>query len=169
MDEPHAHAHHHHAFLAAEQSTSMHMTFSFSSDCGPLLFTWWHPRSTLTYFLSLCIIFGLGAASESLATRVRTMSPSNLIVSAAPEEWDSDNEPATRPLKQPPVPSLVQTGALHAASIALNMAVMLLAMSFNVGVFVALVLGVAVARTSITTSGRSGEAAAARSGVELCH
>ena len=72
-----------------------------------------------------------------------------------------------RPLKQPPF-LLVQT-ARCAASIALNMAVMLLAMSFNVGVFVALVLGVAVARTTITTSGRSGEAAAARSGVELCH
>ena len=167
--QPHAHHFpHHHGHAAVAEQQPMHMTFSLTSDCGPLLFSWWHPRSMLSYLMSLGIVFALGAGSEWLSMRARA-GPFNPAVAAATDEMARmcDNEPATRHQSKQPR-SLARTGALHAASIALNMAVMLLAMSFNVGVFVALVLGVAIART-VTSSGRAGEAAAARSGIELCH
>ena len=127
------------------------MAFSFSSDCGPLLFSWWHPRSYGSYCISLVVIFFLGMNAELLGTRARAASQKRSRGSAEELtrafDTSDDDAPQQRVVHSRSPSSRLREGALHTLSIALHMAIMLLVMSFNAGIFSAVVLGMAVART----------------------
>lgn len=153
---------------------TMQMAFSFSTDCGPLLFEFWHPHGLVQYALSLCIVFMLGMSAEWLSLHARQRDL---------RKTDSVDDPAKRPLydgdsdsSQPPFPATSAKARvvaeirskllLHAASIAVNLCVMLLAMTFNAGVFACVVLGLATGRT---VWGSTTAQAGSRSSAESCH
>ena len=130
----------------------------------------------MSYGLSLGVIFGAAAFSEWLSTQARASPQSSVHASAdelARMTSSSDDDAPRRGKRLRPRPSLttvLREGVLHAASIALNMAIMLLSMSFNVGIFTAIVLGVAFARTTMGLQVVEASGGATRpSGVELCH
>lgn len=163
-------AHHgHHHFLDHIPSSStpisttntaapMPMTFTFSTDPGPLLFSFWHPTTVVAYAFSLVVVFALGVCSEWLSAHARH---AHHATATAEITRICDDNPAARRSKP-----WMQSLAMHALSISLNLSLMLLAMTFNVGVFAAAVFGVAFART---TTSRSWEVSGVGHGVELCH
>ena len=133
----------------AAAPAGMPMSFSFSSYPGPLLFSWWHPQSASAYCASLAAVAAMGMLAEYLAWLSRKGASGN---ACAPRR-DSGEHAAMlharatdgKQLRRP----LLHQCVLHAASIALNLCVMLLAMSFNAGIFVAIVVGSAVGRTAL--------------------
>ena len=144
-------AHHpHHAQPAApEPSASLAGVLNFSTDCGPLLFPWWHPKTPGSYWLSLGALLVLGALSEWLAARARVGAAQS---SVSPDELtricDEDmarSKPA--PGRTRNLAGDLREGMLHFVSIAMNYCLMLLTMTFNVGVCVAVVLGITISRT----------------------
>ena len=122
------------------------MSFSFSADSGPLLFSWWHPRSASEYFLSLVVVLLIGACAEWVSTRARPRPTLSATASDELTRLHVDESPARR---RPPR-AMLREGAMHTLSVALHFAIMLLAMTFNAGVFAAVVLGVAMARTALS-------------------
>ena len=192
--------HHHHgghhsmtmmAGAADASSSSSGATFHFSTDCGPLLFDWWHPQSLLGYVVSLVAIFGVGVAAEWLASKSRTRVPAPPGAVMRYMAVDEATQASSQPLcldgevtlrsssKESRLPMTVRLPrgkllacswdvAFHALAIALHYALMLLAMTFNVGIFAAVVLGLAVGRQRVLLT-PGPEAVGGRTPVELCH
>lgn len=153
---------------------AMNMAFSFSSDCGPLLFEFWHPHGLVQYVLSLCIVFMLGVSAEWLSclARQRDLRKIDSIDDSAKRPlYDGDSDSSQPPVnatsaKARVVAEMRAKLLLHAASIGLNLCVMLLAMTFNAGVFACVVLGLAAGRT---VWGSTAAQAGSRSSAESCH
>lgn len=155
------HGAHHHG------GSAMAMTISFSADCGPLLFAWWHPRTAISYLLSLGVCFFLGILTEWLSHRIQRRAPrrySSLSADSGDEHWTK----STKGLEWSSS-AAARDCLLHAASISLHFASMLLVMSFNGGVIAATVLGLAVGRTWLGRQEASLTDGASRSSIELCH
>ena len=146
MDVPHEH-HAHHA------AAPMPMVFSVSTDCGPLLFSWWHPRSQSAYGLSLLVIFALGASAEWVSAYARRGGHNHGTHTTAAVEDELTRMVAHdahgRRKSSRALSSGLHLAMLNTLSISLHMAVMLLIMSFNVGVFAAIVLGMSLCRTTL--------------------
>ena len=179
MEDNAAHHHHHHGGkhttqLLAETSapTQMAMTLQWTTDCGPLLVEWWRPTGIVSYCASLALIFGLALATEaSRHGRLfgRPADPPPLLGDDAlsSEEEMGERQQRRSPRPAPPIVagSWRRRGAQHAASIAAGYALMLLAMTFNVGVIAAVVGGLAMGRAAYEGGGRHG----ARPPPEVCH
>lgn len=123
--------------------------------------------------MSLLVIFVLSLISQILSTIVRSGKGSDATGAAQPltgaNATDSDDSSASilrprRMLEQRRWYLLLREMAKHALSIALNLAVMLLAMTFNVGIFVAVVLGLALGAVL-----DEGPRHASERGAERCH
>jgi hypothetical protein len=115
----------------------------------------------MAYTASLAVVFALGMLSEWMSAMARAGQP----LHGAADELARICDDAPRRSKPPALADGLREGALHAASVALNLAVMLLAMSYNVGIFAAVVCGVAFARTIMARA----EMPAGRRSIELCH
>ena len=177
---PHHHMHQH---MAANSAGASGMaTLHFSTDCGALLVEWWHPRGASQYFVSLVVIFGLAVCAEWLSGKARHRTTSASVRYAADDALQASSQPLcldgeapTRPRSvavRSPQGSLSRMGqevGFHAASIALQYALMLLAMTFNVGILLAIVLGLAIGRFSALTAQDALGGGKARTAVELCH
>ena len=135
----------------------MAMSFSQSVDCV-LLFSWWHPTTLAQYVISLLGVFCLCVFSEWLAAYTRRATPGAGVCHGSSERMPLF---ASGALKS--APASARPVLLNACSIALSYMPMLLAMSFNVGVFVSVALGLAVGRVCFSATGDT------RSSVELCH
>mmetsp|Transcript_40008 Transcript_40008/g.105751 ORF Transcript_40008/g.105751 Transcript_40008/m.105751 type:complete len:196 (+) Transcript_40008:3-590(+) len=180
-----AHHGHHHNVEKGSMSTSESassaggLTFHMSTDSGALLFTWWRPWSAGSYALSLVAIFGLAWAAGTLTTRVQRGFgwPLRSATEALDVQDASSDSPLNAgvgsPRTQPVRLSWTSTTTsitLHAAAIALNFACMLLVMTMNVGVFAAVVLGLAVQRAHDQGNrGAYASVALSGSGADLCH
>ena len=136
--------HHHQMGEESSAPPMAMMAMSFSSSCDVvLLFDWWHPRTQGAYVLSLCVIFALCLLQEWLvASRA-------LMTQPPPAHGSGSGEDA--PLFKAWRPSPRRTAAMertlltanYAASVALGFAIMLLVMSFNWGVFLTVIAGLA--------------------------
>jgi hypothetical protein len=177
----HAHTHGHalvesaaafHGGAAAQQhaphrQAAHSMAFSQSVDCI-LLFTWWHPTTLATYLLSLIGVFCLCILSEWLSAYSRRASASTAVGCHGSVErmplFSSGS------LKAQSASSGLLSGLrpilLNACAVGLSYMPMLLAMSFNVGVFVTVAIGIAVGRVCFSPAYTSD---ATRGPVELCH
>ena len=121
--------------------------------CGPLLFSWWHPRSQLAYGLSLLLIFALGASAEWVSAYARRGGHNHGALTTAAVEDELTrmmaHEAHARRKSSRALTSGLHLVMLNTLSISLHMAVMLLIMSFNVGVFAAIVLGMSLCRSTL--------------------
>ena len=152
--------HRHHSTLGSSSRfdhASRGGGLQFSWDVG-LLFSWWHPTTPATYAISLAIIFTLAVASDVLSARAALAAPPLLRShgSAVDEDASSDTPlyDSVRASSTPWLTGSVRACGLHAASISLNFALMLLVMTFNIGVCAAVVGGLAVGRTLLAHSRR---------------
>ena len=150
--------HRHHSTLGSSSRfdhASRGGGLQFSWDVG-LLFSWWHPTTPATYAISLAIIFTLAVASDVLSARAALAAPPLLRShgSAVDEDASSDTPlyDSVRASSTPWLTGSVRACGLHAASISLNFALMLLVMTFNIGVCAAVVGGLAVGRTLLAHS-----------------
>ena len=126
--------------------------FSLSTDTGPLLFEWWHPRSLWAYVASLVVVFALSSSAELLHSFCARAGCGRAPAASIPADelarmYSEDETPQRRRHQHSSLATTLQEGAIHTLAVTLHFAVMLLAMSFNVGVFAAAVLGVATSRT----------------------
>ena len=123
MDPPeaHHHAHHHRGNV-----------FAFGINSGPLIFSFWEPTTAVSYFTSLVLIFSFACGVEWLSAAHRLR----------------DEQFHSRRLASPSVSPSEQLRVCigYAASISMHYALMLLVMTFNFGVCVAVVCGLAVGR-----------------------
>ena len=105
--------------------------------------------------LSLFAVFALGCAAEWVGSTAR--GSHHAVPATAADEiarmysgsGDEEVHPAARRKAARPMRSVVHEGALNLLAVTLHFAIMLLAMTYNVGVFIAVVLGVAVTRTRL--------------------
>jgi hypothetical protein len=155
--------HHSHAALGGSNRfdhASRGGGLQFSWDPGLLLFSWWHPSTPATYAISLAIIFTLAAASDVLSARAALAAPPLLRSHGSAVDADEDASSDTpfydsvRASSAPWITGSVRVFGLHALSISLNFALMLLVMTFNIGVCAAVVGGLAVGRTLLAHSRR---------------
>ena len=164
MSHQHEHHDHRRTVSLSESSSSVPSAstyagvFSFSIDTGPLLISSWHPRNSVDYCLSLVLIFALGVASEYCASLTRM--PAELCL--------HDEDSTKRRLfvdgdQQQKRPLLSHQFLLHVVSISINFCLMLLVMTFNVGVFASVVAGVATGRIVCAGNGGGGGSS------ESCH
>ena len=179
-DSPPQHHHVHHHTASADKGSESMATLRFSTDCGALLVEWWHPRSAGEYFASLVVIFGLAVCAEWLSGKARNRIPS-AVRYGADEALQASTQPLcldgevtrTRPLAvrspQGSLSRMAQGVGVHATSITLQYALMLLAMTFNVGILLAIVLGLAVGRCFALAAQDALVGGKARTAVELCH
>ena len=131
----------------------MHMSFHFSYDNGPLLFKWWHPRMLMGYLISLVAIFALAMGAEFLGQLSR--SHNALSVHGRFLSKTDDGDPGIPLCEQSskhfnrrrPLSAYLSTYSFHVVSIAVNFGLMLLVMTFDVGICLAVVSGLAWART----------------------
>ena len=164
-----ANGHVHHASSSHQHSGHAHMTMAFSQSSDVvLLFDWWHPTSPLSYLCSLVVVFAACLLSEWLRWNDTLTSTDR---SEHRPLFGSDSSAA---VSRKPVPSLARQGHLvgrHVGTIGLNFAIMLLVMTYNAGVFVTVVGGLAVGRVLFARDSAGG-AQSARTGTvtpELCH
>jgi len=142
----------------------MSMTFSQSSDVV-LLFDWWHPRSGGEYALSLCAIFAICLLQEWLVAQ-RAIRAAQAAGHSSPAEstplWDEER-------RAPPRHTAVMERAIvhlvYAGSVALGFLLMLLVMSFNVGVFLTVVAGLSTGHALFMPT----RAAASADNPAMCH
>lgn len=161
----HASAHTHHLHTNAHV-----MAFHQSTDCV-LLFEWWHPTTTLQYVFSLGLIFCLCLLSEWLsfcsqranlglgcghAGERMPLVGSKLLGDAFSHRTGvaAITFAGLRPL------------VLSTTSIGLGYALMLLTMTFNVGVFCTVVMGMSVGRIYLRAQ-PLGASSASRGDTEL--
>lgn len=119
-----------------------------------LLFGGWRPKDMISYMLSLTVLFLLAILSEWLKHR----APSHLK-----DVFGSKDVPAEGPAaaEAPKAPVVLSGGTtyyaakfwLAAVRIALHFLLMLAVMSFDVGVFVAVVLGLSLGYVRFATDG----------------
>ena len=167
--------HRHHSTLGSSSRfdhASRGGGLQFSWDVG-LLFSWWHPTTPATYAISLAIIFTLAVASDVLSARAALAAPPLLRShgSAVDADEDSSDTPfydSVRASSAPWLTGSVRACGLHAASISLNFALMLLVMTFNIGVCAAVVGGLAVGRTLLAHSSWRLRPTPRPSAAELC-
>lgn len=139
------HSMHQHMDMGAQSSAPMAMmAMSFSSSYDVvLLFDWWHPRTRGAYMLSLCVIFALCLLQEWLvAKRALMMQPPPAHGSGSGEDAPLFKAPRVLARRTAAMERTLLT-ANYAGSVALGFAIMLLVMSFNWGVFVTVVAGLA--------------------------
>jgi copper transporter 1 len=184
-DAPAAHGHHHHHMhhqpAAAEDGAAAAAVFHFSTDPGPLLFAWWHPQSSAAYAASLGLVFALAALTELLPACIPAATRHATTVSAAHGDdtlsvslCREDSAAATRKAvvlrARSSLASTARECALHALAAMLHFALMLLVMTYNIGIVAAVVLGVALSKTMGPRLLQSrGDALPSRSAEELCH
>mmetsp|Transcript_53076 Transcript_53076/g.115862 ORF Transcript_53076/g.115862 Transcript_53076/m.115862 type:complete len:234 (-) Transcript_53076:140-841(-) len=132
---------------------AMSMTFSQSTDVA-LLFTWWHPRSLSEYLLSLGIIFCLCLLNEWLISKANIYTIKTHLEASEREPFIQTQQAPQNLSRWDSAGRTAAVLAMHAASTALGLLVMLLAMSFNAGVFCAVVVGVAVGKVTCARRGR---------------
>ncbi|KAL3898000.1 MAG: hypothetical protein SGPRY_012931, partial [Prymnesium sp.] len=131
------------------------MVFTHSTDCT-LLFSWWHPTTLPQYLLSLLAFFCICLVSEWLGAHSRARLPaerSPLVFSKRTASATTSLYPTLQPL------------LLDCCSIGTSYASMLLAMSFNIGVFVTVILGLAIGRACF---GHSQDGVQVQSDAEFC-
>lgn len=179
-----AHAHHHSLaptdMVNMQQATTTGnahahtsgLVFSFSTDCGPLLFSWWHPDGIMDYFAALAMIFllALGAERYSIYLRVRDQG----LASHAEDPqkrplWDAESGGTTGGVGNQAGGGQADSWirfVSYVVSISLNLILMLLAMSMNFGIFVSIAFGLAIGRAG---SGASAPAGLRNKGMEECH
>lgn len=125
---------------------TMIMTVRFSSDCGPLLFEFWHPHGYAAYAASLAAIFALGVLTEALRLgRFRRKAEAPLL---SGEDDGAMGGMLDDLLDEPPRRGGAARACEHAVAIGLGYTLMLLAMTYNAGVIAAVVCGLAVGRTA---------------------
>ena len=154
--------------LAPHRPALHSMAFSQSVDCV-LLFSWWHPTTLATYLLSLLGVLCLCILSEWLSAYTRRASSSTAVgchgsVERMPlfSSGSHKSQSASSGLLNGLRPIL-----LNACAVGLSHMPMLLAMSFNIGVFVTVAIGIAVGRVCFSSSYTGVDAS--RGPVELCH
>ena len=159
-------AHHEHRRVIVdtpEAVTSAHTAIlTLSMNTGPLLLPFWHPTNALEYIVSLLIIAAIGVVAEYCASLSRTAA-------ALPKVTTLD-DPAKRRLfeensrRSEPQRITCLSLLLNTTSITLNFVLMLLTMTFNVGVIASVVFGLAVGRSLW-----GGVGVRVVSGTESCH
>ena len=130
-------------FTTTHPSDTMVMVFSTRMD-PVLLFAAWHPQTAAQYTLSLMLIFGLAVLHEWLVRQKRLCDARHR--SAAHGEALPLFRAATlsRSERVHTITRILAAMCLHAASVTTSFLLMLLIMSFNVGVFTAVVAGLSV-------------------------
>ena len=112
-----------------------HMTFSYSCDTV-LLFQWWKTNECSDYLFSLFIIFGACLLQEWITSRKQSTQGLSAQSSEHAPLFVNTHGTYRRGHKR-----FISTACFHAASVSLSFLIMLLVMSFNLGVFVTVITG----------------------------
>ncbi|XP_003747130.1 high affinity copper uptake protein 1 [Galendromus occidentalis] len=118
----------------------MQMTFNFSDDVT-LLFDWWHPKDVLGMLVSCAVIFAMAATLEMLRAfrdamyvRSRQTGSSSSLISSSSMSWTSAIF----------APCHITQTILYFIQVVAGYMLMLLFMTFNGYVCIAIVLGATV-------------------------